>query len=673
MSEVSRRSFLKGSLIGATSIAALAATGCAAPKGAEGDRQSKPTFVPGVYYGIGKGRGGAITAEVTLSENAIEQINIIAHSETPVISDAPISLIPQHILKHQSLAVDAVSHATLSSSGVIDSIRNAIAGSGFDPNEINVPFESDPIERATILQSDIAIVGGGTAGLCAAIRAAQLGVRVVLFEQSAHLGGDALFAEGWLLGAGTLMQTAAGEEDSGEKCWQDMLDNWDKESKVWYDYDLGYKYHINTGRTVDWLDQYIGVRFHDREITHGTYGGGNGFAHRLYYTNGGVNLIKPLINKLNEGIRDGLVTLLYETEVIRVLTDNGGAVCGLEAMNRNGDAEEYSFKAVLLATGGYHYNREMVEKYYNANILSGGGSTATGSGFKICEDLGREFTNMQDLSLVYAGGLPSRQGITTTIQYAAEESYPGAVWVDIHGKRAFNETASKLIGHAAWRDADQSTMNIVFPVSARLKYRGPIIRAGAQDVPFTPNESWALFDEMLAEGKYIFEADSPEELAEKLGIDDIPAFSATIKEINDCVASGQSDSLGRASFPSFTGKLYGLKTFTILHNTFGAVQRNSDSQPIDKDGNAIEGLYAAGELCGIGLVNPPTTVNILGGGIGIGGCSNMGRIAIETIINKLTGMATELEPYVFEGDPADYDTAVYESGDFIGLVPLFEK
>jgi hypothetical protein len=117
--------------------------------------------------------------------------------------------------------------------------------------------------------------------------------------------------------------------------------------------------------------------------------------------------------------------------------------------------------------------------------------------------------------------------------------------------------------------------------------------------------------------------------------------------------------------------LYGIKTLTILHNTFGAVKRNADFQPIDKDGNAIPGLYAGGELTGITLQAPATSRDVFGGGTGVGGFSNQGRIIVETMISKLSPIDTELAPYVFEGNPEDYDIQIYDAGDFERYDPVF--
>lgn len=674
---LSRRGFLKGAAVGAIGALGVGGlAGCGQPtsrKAAEAQaEEAVRNFTPGVYYGIGQGRGGAITAEVTLSDHRIERVQILSHTETPIISDAPLSWIPQDVVANQSLAVDVVTHATTSSLGIIEAITNAMASSGCDMQDLYDAAEPRPVVSPALVDAQIAIVGGGCCGMAAAIRAAQLGVPVVLFEQAAHLGGDALVSEGWTLGAGTLMQKAAGEEDSGEQCWQDLLDNINAESKQWWDEELCRNFILNSGRTVDWLDRYVGARFNNREITNGTYGGGKGFAHRIHFLNGGLNLIKPMVNKINEGIRDGLITVMYQTEVTDLLTDGSGTVCGVKAVDASGATAEYPFDAVLLATGGFHQNREMVEKYLGPNYLSGGRSTSTGSGYALCENLGCELVGMEALALLYAGGIPSSAGFDYTLSYFAEAEYPGVIWVDVHGVRGYNETASQQTSHLAWKMADQQIMNIVFPESERKEYRGLVLRDGDQDVPFTPAESWALFDKMLQEGEYVFEADSARELAEKLGVDDVDAFVATIEEVNACAESGQVDSLGRTDLPKFEGKLYGIKTFSIIHNTGGGVKRNSDYNPLTSDGAPIEGLYVAGELCGIGYVQPPTKVNVLGGGTGVGGCTNQGRIAAETIIKKLTGMDTELPFYEFEGTSDDYEISVFDSGDYIGAESVFK-
>lgn len=658
MEGIARRDFVKAAIAaaGTTLAAATVATAQEAPA-------EQPTFVPGSYLGTGAGRGGQIEVEVVLSEHAIEAVNVVSHNETRIISDAPLTRIPQQVVKHQSVAVDMVSHATVSSAGVYAAICDALSSAGVDLGALSVPFEADPVVEPELVDARIAIVGGGCAGLAAAVRAARLGEPVVLFEQSAHLGGDAMFAEGWAYGAGTLMQKAAGIEDSGEAVWQFMLDNLDTESPVPYDAAFCERYHVNAGRTIDWLDQYVGCTFHNREVTYGTYGGDPSLPPRIYYFDGGWNLVYPLIKKVEQGVRDGLITVLYEHEVTRLLTNEEGAVCGVEAVDRAGQTHSYPFDAVLMSCGGYHYNANMVRQYLGSDIYSGGASTANGSGYALVEELGCEPVNMSGTGLLYAAGIPSSKGIRT-IEHAVDTDYPGVIWVDATGNRLVNETASTQISHRACVMAQDNVLYMVFPASGRLAYRGIVQKNGWKDAPFSPNQSWEFFENLLQAGEYVFEADTPEELAQKMGVDPV-AFRQTVETANAAARGEAEDALGRTDLPVLEGKLYGIKTVTYLLQSFGGVAKTADYQMLDANGSPVPGLYAAGEFAGMGLVTPPLKRTAYVGGIGVGGCPNMGRLAIESIIASLTGADTELTPYGFEGDPASYDVQTYQPGDMI--------
>lgn len=217
---MSRRSFMKGTALAASAVVAGSAiAGCSAQgrssKGGSANANgSELTFTPGVYHGVAPARAGDLTVAVYLSEHAIERVDVTSHRDSRILTDEPLSRIPAQIVKHQSTQVDVVSGATITSFAIIQATENALEKAGVDLKTVRTSFEKDPVVTPELVDARIGIVGGGVAGLAAAIRAAQVGTPVVLFERSAHLGGDAIFAGGYSWGVNTLMQKAAGVEDS---------------------------------------------------------------------------------------------------------------------------------------------------------------------------------------------------------------------------------------------------------------------------------------------------------------------------------------------------------------------------------------------------------------------------------------------------------------------------
>lgn len=658
-STVSRRTFMKGAL--ATGGAALAAASLAACAPATdslaetGDTEGHParafSFTPGVYHGSAEGRGGDVTVAVTLSENAIEAVNITSHRETAIISDVPCSRIPREIVEYQSTAVDTVTGATMTSMAIIGAAENAIVASGASVDEVRASFDVAPVINPPLPEDvRIAVVGGGVAGMAAAIRAAQLEIPVVLFEQSAHLGGDALFADGWSFGAGTMMQKAAGIEDSPELMIQEYtVDRFNPESKNQWNEENFRKLVEGSGPTVDWLDSYVGARYDKRQVTRGDYGWD--LTPRVTYLNGGYNLVEPMTRKIEEGVRDGFITVMFEHAVTGLTTDESGKVVGVETVNRNGESEDYAFDTVLMATGGFAHNAEMRAEFCGPNVQTYTPSTDNGSGYGIIEALGGSFVNMNATGF-YGGALVTSG--TDMVRYQVDCSYPYAFWVGKDGKRILNELISTKAHQMFWTLVPDNIGYVVFPASKRLEQNGIVEKCGYCETPLTPWQSWELFDKLLDEGKGVWQADTIEELAEKMGVD-AAGLAQTADEISAAYSAGEADSFGRTSLCDMTGPFYGLEAYAYLIFTAALAEVDIDYRMLTADGAPIEGLRVAGQLLGTQL--PPTTKTQGGNGLS-GSYPNQGRMAMEAIIEELYGIDAQLPPFSSTADPSDYDIEI---------------
>ena len=155
-------------------------------------------FTPGTYTGVGQGRNGEITVEVTLNDSAITDIQVVTSEETPSIGGVAMDSLISEIVDTQSLAIDAMTGATESSKGLLEAVSNAVIASGADP-EVLMKTSEKMTEKQVELSADVVIVGAGGAGLTAAVEAARAGASVIVIEAQAFPGGSTGRAGGWLL------------------------------------------------------------------------------------------------------------------------------------------------------------------------------------------------------------------------------------------------------------------------------------------------------------------------------------------------------------------------------------------------------------------------------------------------------------------------------------------
>jgi len=155
----------------------LSLAGCTADGGTEPEAET--LFKAGTYTAIGDGRNGPIVVQVDFSDDAIEDIRVVTHNETYSVGNVPLELYPELIVKHQSLAVDIVSGATISSVAFLSAIRQCVQDAGGNPDELRAEIPKDA-EPATDTEADIVVVGGGAAGMTAAVYAAEAGKKVIL-------------------------------------------------------------------------------------------------------------------------------------------------------------------------------------------------------------------------------------------------------------------------------------------------------------------------------------------------------------------------------------------------------------------------------------------------------------------------------------------------------------
>ena len=149
----------------------------------------------GTYSATVSGMHGPLTVEVTLAGDRIEKVELVDNVETPGLIDWPASIVTADIVENQSLDVDVVSGVTISSRAIIRATEEALKTAGVDVEPLKAKRERVPNQDAEY-EADVVIVGGGGAGLSAAVKATEAGASVILIEKMGFLGGNSIMVGG---------------------------------------------------------------------------------------------------------------------------------------------------------------------------------------------------------------------------------------------------------------------------------------------------------------------------------------------------------------------------------------------------------------------------------------------------------------------------------------------
>lgn len=571
------------------------------------------------YEGTAKGYGGEVTVLLTLEDGVIKSIDATGDNETPGIGSMALELIPPMIIENNSLEVDGVSGATLTSQALIAAIKDALEKAGLKAEDLvpSAPQEEVSNDQTLAFENpDVIIVGAGFAGVNAAIAASDAGAKVYLIEQNAAIGGSVRYAGGTTSAAGAQMQKDAGVEDSPENFAQDIIRMGGGTNTK----ELTEAHTNHAAAAIDFLDS-IGVDFGDRQPKMSASYDAFNVPREYRAQGGGVKLIEAVTPLLQEKIDGGQVVLMLNTRVADIIVEEG-AVKGV--VIDNAEHTEYRASATILATGGYGHNEDLIHRYNFANVLTMSPSFCTGDGFIFAEKAGAEFSNMDYLP-AYPGGVPV--GGFDVSCTAVVTGFPGVIWVDQEGKRIVNEFDSlDSERKAAYANAPENLVFMVLTEEMKASAETPLLKVGG-GFSGKPDEGWQYFDTLIAEGNTVFKGSTLTEVAKQAGVDS-EGLMATINAYNEAVITGEDKEFGRpaSSMLPFEGdEYYIVKTCPYVMLTKGGPVMNTQAQTLTAQSEPIPGLYQCGEL--IGGAN-------IGGSANIGGLANTicvvwGRIAGE--------------------------------------------
>ncbi len=523
------------------------------------------------FEGTGNGRNGPVKVAVTMDGDKITSVEVLEQAETAGVADGALEQIPVAIVNNQSLAVDAVTGATFTSSAIIEAVEDCLRQAGQDVEAWYREVTETAAEKETVpLTTDVVVVGAGISGLSTAISAKTNGADVIMVEKLNRTGGSAMFCSGNFASYNTTSEKEQGIEDSLELAMQ----HWEERQSQSIE-DMGIinydrvKYILpETAKTIDWYTS-LGVEYEPSTSpkfaslsTTRVVGRGAGM----------VKAVTDIANNLGIDIRlstPATSLIVEDGKVVGVIAENDTQILEIRA------------KSVVLATGGFGADHdEVAEKiplYEKAISLASAGNTGDG------------------IAMALAAGAveyPSPWVIPYTIQPAAEikaQVPEASILTDDRHNGIFADKA--VVNENGERFVDESQQYSVVSINMAYSTYDNFLILDSSD-----EEVAAIMDKCLETGK-VFKGETLQDLAANAGIG--AALEETIAQYNSDAETG--DSLFGKKAEKMTayaeeGPYYAVCYYPGMTGTFGGVVTDFEGHVLNADGDIIEGLYAVGEM-----------------------------------------------------------------------------
>ena len=584
----------------ASATMALSLVGCSAGK----------TYTGEAY---GHDKENPVKVTLTIKDKTITKVEVDASHETNGIGSKAADALPEQIVSANSLDVDGVSGATQTSKAIIEAATAALKQAGLEPSDLVSKNTSTTKAKDIEETVDVVIVGAGGAGMTAAITASKAGSKVVIIESQPIVGGNTVRSTGGLNAAKTPYQDknefkeAAGVEKTLATAAEKFADNetitalaatvksqwdayqanpqgyFDSVELMELDTMIGGKgknnpelvkaLAENSADAIEWLAS-IGAEVKNV----GAFGGASvKRIHRPVNADGKVTAVGAyIVPILEKNLQDRNVQFLFDTTANEIIMKDGKAV-GIKGTGKDGHKVTINAKSVVIATGGFGANAEMVEKYKPE--LKGFATTnaegAQGQGIDMATAAGAATADMDQIQIhptVHIEEDGNAHLITEGLRG------DGAILVNAEGKRFYDE------------------------VSTRDKVSAAIIEQ-------TDKSAWLIVDQAMVDKSaviagyiksgYTVTGATYEELAKAMGVDEA-TFTSTMNTWNQAVEAKSDAEFGRTSFanPLTTAPYYAIKITPAVHHTMGGIVINPKAEVLNEKGEAISGLYAAGEVTG---------------------------------------------------------------------------
>ena len=605
--------------------------------GAKSASTSSDAGVSGDFTATAKGFGGDVSVTLTLTDGVITGCTAEGKDETEGVGSQAIAKMPGAIAESGSIAVDGVSGATITSTAIKEAAAAALTAAGLNPDDYKTAVENDAAAEDSTVDADVVVVGAGGAGMTAAITAAAEGKSVVILESQSMVGGNSVRATGGMNAGKTVYQdeNEFGESAGVEKTLKTAAEKYaDNEtitalaktvSEQWAAYQAnptGYFDSVelmeldtmiggkgindpelvetlcaNSADAIDWLDEH-GITLHNVS----SFGGASvKRIHRPVNDEGKtVSVGSYMIPLLQENCEKAGVKMMLDTTATEILTDANGAAVGVKATGASGETVTVNAKAVVLATGGFGANLDMVVKYKPElkGFMTTNAPGIQGQGIEMAQAIGAATVDMDQIQIH-----PTVEANTAALITEGLRG-DGAILINEEGQRFIDEVGTRDVVSAA-------------------------------EIAQTGSYSWLVVDQAMADASsviqgyikkgYTVTGATYEELGKAMGVD-AAAFAETMEKWNGYVEAKNDPDFGRTSFanPLNTAPYYAVKVTAGVHHTMGGLKINANTEVLNEKGEVIPGLFAAGEVTG-----------------GVHGANRLGGNAVAdfTVFGRIAGAA----------------------------------
>ena len=605
--------------------------------GAKSASTGSDAGVSGDFTGTAKGFGGDVSVTLTLTDSVITGCTAEGKDETQGVGSEAIAQMPGKIAESGSIAVDGVSGATATSTAIKEAAAAALTAAGLNPDDYKTAVENNATAEDSTVDADVVVVGAGGAGMTAAITAAAEGKSVVVLESQSMVGGNSVRATGGMNAAKTVYQdeNEFGESAGVEKTLKTAAEKYaDNEtitalaktvSEQWAAYQAnptGYFDSVelmeldtmiggkgindpelvetlcaNSADAIDWLDEH-GITLHNVS----SFGGASvKRIHRPVNAEGKtVSVGSYMIPLLQENCEKAGVKMMLDTTANEILTDANGAAVGVKATGASGETVTVNAKAVVLATGGFGANLDMVVKYKPElkGFMTTNAPGIQGQGIEMAQAIGAATVDMDQIQIH-----PTVEANTAALITEGLRG-DGAILINEEGKRFIDEVGTRDVVSAA-------------------------------EIAQTGSYSWLVVDQAMVDASsviqgyikkgYTVTGATYEELGKAMGVD-AAAFAETMEKWNGYVEAKNDPDFGRTSFanPLNTAPYYAVKVTAGVHHTMGGLKINANTEVLNEKGEVIPGLFAAGEVTG-----------------GVHGANRLGGNAVAdfTVFGRIAGAA----------------------------------
>lgn len=514
-------------------------------------------YKAGVYQEKVEAEALKLKINVTLDTDRITDIAMVADDSLDVDFSTTFEKLRTRMLVANSPYVDAITGATTQSEALKKAVSRAMTTSS----------KAHVIEEGGNPQApqsyDVVVIGSGGAGLAAAIQASDAGAHVVIIEKMPTIGGNTIKASVGMNAAETQYQQVKGIEDSKTLFYEETL----KGGKFKNNPTLLKEFVERAPGAIDWLTDH-GIALSDITITGGMS------IERTHRPADRSAVGGFLISGLVKGINQRNIEVLLETSVEEILLENG-AVSGVKVVDEYNDSRILNARSVIVATGGFSANREMVVKYRPEldGFVTTNHKGATGSGIAMLQKIGAGTVDMGEIQI--------HPTVEQTTSYLISEAIRGggAILVSQGGHRFFNEMETRDKVSAAIIALPEKSAWVIFDNQVRSNNKAA--------------------DEYIAKG-FVVSAPTPHELAVKLNMDQ-ETLQTTLGRYNQFVAQQNDDDFGRTTamrHPLNQAPYYAIRIAPGVHHTMGGVTINTDTAVLDTQKQPIAGAWAAGEVVG---------------------------------------------------------------------------